>query len=215
MGEVGRSTCHPQLWGDHHTVAGISRGDVRVTDRQVRPNVQSEESLSFGVSEAYKLRRGAGDPGGRGQGTRGSADKREGDTDRQTCRQLNSEVPTVACNVGRSHPIKSLDETDTNGQQPSIKTGKTFFFFKIFMKPNEAGSCGCDLLHRGKPEQPHDPFAFTPDKSLASGLPKGLSAALPRRKKTQLLRRARPFALLTFSFALKDILLSFWSTVSS
>lgn len=42
---------------------------MRVTDRQVRPNVQSEESLSFGVSEAYELRRGAGGPGGRGQGT--------------------------------------------------------------------------------------------------------------------------------------------------
>lgn len=41
--------------------AVISRGDVRVTDRQVRPNVQSEENLSFGVSEAYELRRGAGD----------------------------------------------------------------------------------------------------------------------------------------------------------
>lgn len=55
------------------------------------------------------------------------------------------------------------------------------------MKP---GSCGCDLLHWEKPEQPHDPFAFTPGKSLASGLLKGLSAALPRREKTQLLRRA-------------------------
>lgn len=119
--------------------------------------------------------------------------------------ELQSACSGLQC--GEVTPIKSLDEGDTNGQQLSIKTGKTFSFFKIFMKPNEAGSCGCDLLHGGKPEQPHDPFAFTPGKSLASGLPKGLSAALVRRKKAQLFLEPglrhyspSPLPLETFSF---------------
>ena len=52
--------------------------------------------------------------------------------------QLSSEVPRVAFNVGRSHQPRAPDETDTNDQPFSIKTRKTFSFFKIFIKSNEA-----------------------------------------------------------------------------
>lgn len=70
------------------------------------------------------------------QGTIGSANRREGDIDRQTFRQLNSAGLTVACSVA-GHI--QLDATDTKDQQLSIKTRKTFSFFKILVKSNEAG----------------------------------------------------------------------------
>ena len=37
--------------------------------------------------------------------------------DKHKRRQLDSEVSKVACNVVRSHAIKSSDETDINDQQ--------------------------------------------------------------------------------------------------
>ena len=52
--------------------------------------------------------------------------------------QLSSEVLRVAFNVGRSHQPRAPDETDRNDQPFPIKTRKTFSFFKIFIKSNEA-----------------------------------------------------------------------------
>ena len=75
--------------------------------------------------------------------------------------QLSSEVLRVAFNVGRSHQPRAPDETDRNDQPFPIKTRKTFSFFTIFIKSNEARVNGCDLLHWEKPEQPNDTFSFT------------------------------------------------------
>lgn len=45
------------------------------------------------------------------------------------------------------------------------KKSKLFLFLKkIFIKENETGISGCDLLHWEKPEQPNDTFSFTPGK---------------------------------------------------
>lgn len=88
---------------------------------------------SFWVSEAYGLSRKIGDPRGREQGTLGQLDKQKGGVDKDKCRQLNSEVPVVACNVSRSHPIKSLDETDTNDQQLSINLKKKILSLKSLL----------------------------------------------------------------------------------
>lgn len=70
----------------------------------------------------------------------------------------------VACNVGRSHPIKSLDETGTNDQQLSINFKKKILSLKSLLNQMKLGSGGCDLLHWRKPEQSNDTFSFTSGK---------------------------------------------------
>lgn len=72
----GRSTCHPELCGDHHMAAKLFQGTIVTAKTGKQGQMFKVRRGLFWVSEAYEL-------SGRGQGAIGSTGKQEGNRDKR------------------------------------------------------------------------------------------------------------------------------------